>query len=282
MRRLVVGSPVHQKPEVLRQFLNGLYQMDVEGLEVDHVFVDDNEDPASSALLAEFARVLPRVLVVPVDAPQPYVCDDVTHRWNEGLIWRVAAFKDAIIDHVLEKGHDGLFLADSDLVLHPLTLRHLAGLGCDVVSEVFWTRWTPDAPELPQVWTQDVYDLVPKGRGEELTPQEAQRRLELVLGQLRTPGLYEVGGLGACTMISRHALEVGARFAEIPNLSFWGEDRHFCVRAAAMGLQLHADTNLPPLHLYRSEDLSRVPGFAAASGLRLDALECALGSVVHA
>jgi hypothetical protein len=273
MRRLVVGSPVHQKPAVLRHFLNGLYQMDVEDLEVDHVFVDDNEDPASSALLQEFAHALPRVLVVPVGSPEEYVCDDVTHRWNERLIWRVAAFKDAIIEHVLEKGHDGLFLADSDLVLHPGTLRHLASLGCDVVSEVFWTRWTPDAMELPQVWSQDVYDIVPKARGEELTAQESQRRLELVLGQLRTPGLYEVGGLGACTLISRHALETGARFAEIPNLSFWGEDRHFCVRAAALGLQLHADTTLPPLHLYRSEDVARVPGFAATSGLRVNALD---------
>jgi GT2 family glycosyltransferase len=273
IRRVVVGSPVHQKPAILREFMNALSQQDVEGLQVDHVFVDDNRDPASSALLREFADAVPRVTVVPVSAPDAYVCDEVTHHWTESLIWKVAEFKDAIIEHALEQGHDSLFLIDSDLVLHPRTLRHLVSRDCDVVSEVFWTRWQPDAVELPQVWVQDTYDLVPKGRGEELSLEETQRRINLVLGQLRTPGLYKVGGLGACTMISRRALELGARFREIPNLSFWGEDRHFCIRAAALGLELYADTELPPLHLYRDEDLSRVASFAAVSGLQLGALD---------
>lgn len=268
MRRIVVGSPVHQKPAILREFLNGLHRQDVEGLQVDHVLIDDNSDPASSLLLRQFAQAVPRVTIVPVTTADVYVCDDVTHRWNEALVWKVAQFKDAIIDHVLETGHDGLFLVDSDLVLHPQTIRHLAALRCDVVSEVFWTRWEPDSPELPQVWVQDTYDLVPRARGEQLSREEAQRRLLELLARLRTPGLYEVGGLGACTMVSRRALERGARFREIPNLSFWGEDRHFCIRATALGLVLNADTRLPPLHLYREQDLARVASFAAASGLQ--------------
>src|SRR4051812_49711210 len=67
-------------------------------------------------------------------------------------------------------------------------------------------------------------------------------------------------------MISRRALKKGARFREIPDLSFWGEDRHCCIRAGALGITLHADTELPPLHLSRKTDLARVPAYAASCG----------------
>ncbi|GAB1643292.1 hypothetical protein [Krasilnikovia sp. MM14-A1259] len=273
MRRIAIGSPVQQKPAILRQFLNGLYQQELDGIEAEYVFVDDNHDEASSALLRQFADAVPGVVLVPIPPAEPYQCDDTTHRWKESLVWRVAEIKDAIIEHALEKGHEGLFLVDSDIVLQPPTVRHLAELGCDIVSEVFWTKWQPDAPEYPQVWSLDQYDLIPRKRGEQLSKEEGVRRLNLVLSQLRTPGLYEVGGLGACTMISRRALEMGARFKEIPNISLWGEDRHFCVRAAALGIVLNADTEFPPLHIYRDGDLERVPAFAESCGLSLDAFD---------
>jgi hypothetical protein len=62
-------------------------------------------------------------------------------------------------------------------------------------------------------------------------------------------------------LIRRSALEKGARFAEINNLTYWGEDRHFCVRARALGIELWADSSYPPLHLYRESDLNRVAEF---------------------
>lgn len=267
-QRLVLGSPVHKDPAILREFLHGVRELDSEGLDVEYVLIDDNEDPESSALLREFSAQVPGVtVVVPASKPEAYLCDEVTHHWEDALVWRVAAFKDAIIGHALEKGHDWLFLVDSDLVLQPGTLPHLVSLRRDIVSEVFWTRWTPDGPELPQVWLRDVYDMTPRARGEELSSDEAARRVAELLRSYRTPGVYEVGGLGACTLMSRAALERGVCFQEIPNLSFWGEDRHFCVRAAALGLTLWADTALPPLHLYRESDLARVPAFAASCGL---------------
>jgi len=71
------------------------------------------------------------------------------------------------------------------------------------------------------------------------------------LERLRRPGLYPVGGLGACTLISRRAIEAGVRYQRIPNLTYWGEDRHFCIRAQALGFDLWADTHCPPRHLYR-------------------------------
>ncbi len=261
---IVIGSPVQQKPAVLAPVLDALAAQASAALRLSYVFIDDNHEPASSELLRDFARSVPDVTVVEVERAERYECDDSTHHWKESLIWRVAAFKDAIIEHTLEVGADHLFLIDSDIVLRPGTVEHLANLQKDVVSEVFWTAWDPGGPALPQVWLRDVYDMVHRNRGEQLTDLEAKRRVVSFLEVLHEPGTYEVGGLGACTLISRRALEAGARFAAIPNLSFWGEDRHFCVRASALGLRLHADTHVPPLHLYRPSALQELPAWLAA------------------
>lgn len=78
---------------------------------------------------------------------------------------------------------------------------------------------------------------------------------------MRIPGIYEVGGLGACTLISQHAIKAGVSYNQIRNISYWGEDRHFCIRAAALGIPLFVDTHYPALHLYRDSDLSKVEDF---------------------
>lgn len=65
-----------------------------------------------------------------------------------------------------------------------------------------------------------------------------------------------VGGLGACTLIRRKALLAGVSFKQLSNLSFWGEDRHFCIRAQALGLSLFVDTHHPAFHLYRESDFA--------------------------
>ena len=44
-------------------------------------------------------------------------------------------------------------------------------------------------------------------------------------------------------------------FSKIANVSFWGEDRHFCIRAHVLGFPLHVDTHLPAYHIYRSSDM---------------------------
>lgn len=264
--RVLIGSPIRQTPAVLSEFLNSLARLDTQGLQVDYYFVDDNEDPVSSALLQVFALNRNVRLVLGEASGPAYVKDETTHRWNELLIWKVARYKDQMIRHALQEGYAYLFLIDSDLVIHPETLKQLVKSGKPIVSEVFWTKWTPDQPALPQVWLRDQYDLFPARRGEQLDREEALRRIDAFLQQLRSPGVYEVGGLGACTLIRRDALEAGVSFAEIPNISFWGEDRHFCIRAAALGLSLHVDTHLPAYHIYREEDLAGVADYVKVSG----------------
>ncbi|MFO1031753.1 MAG: glycosyltransferase [Planctomycetota bacterium] len=276
MHTILIGAPVRQESAILREFLRGLAELDTTGLQVEFAFVDDNVEAESTTLLQEFAQQHPTLLLDGGEAPEVYRKDEYGHVWNDELIWKVARFKDTLLDHARRRGHDGVFLVDSDLVLHPRLLHHLIRQGVDVVSEVFWTRWAPGMPDRPQVWLRDQYTMHHQRRDEVLTQEEIDRRKQQFFQELLRPGLHRVGGLGACTLLSRRALLAGVNFQAIPNLGLWGEDRHFCIRAAVLGLSLHADTCYPPLHVYRQSELPRVEVFRGARPLmqrRVQALQ---------
>lgn len=255
--RVLIGSTIRQNPNVLSEFLKSLKQLSRKGLAVDYYFVDDNDDSKSKELLKDFC-IDGKVKIEKVKAQDIYVCDETTHNWNEGLIWKVANYKNRIIKYCKKENYDYLFIIDSDLVLHPNTLIHLIDTKKDIISEIFWTKWNPDEGHLPQVWLYDQYSLVPKSRGEKLTKEESARRRNLFIKNLQKPGVYDVGGLGACTLLSKTALEKGVNYSEIYNVSFSGEDRHFCIRAAALGFKLFVDTHYPAYHIYRQSDLDGI------------------------
>lgn len=49
--RVLIGSPIHQKPMVLKEFLNSLLRLNIADIELDFHLVDDNDDEESSRLL---------------------------------------------------------------------------------------------------------------------------------------------------------------------------------------------------------------------------------------
>ena len=204
-------------------------------METDYLFIDDNEEEASSNILREFASQHEGTVFESdnddgtAQGKGTYSRDEGGHYWRDEQIWRVAGLKNRILQYAREHNYDAVFLIDSDLVLHPRTLEQLASTQKDIVSNIFWTRWQPGTREMPQVWLQDEYALYRKGgkaeAGKEILDENMQT--DAFLNQLRVPGCYEVGGLGACTLIRKNALEGGVSFDQIPNVSFWGEDRHF-------------------------------------------------------
>ena len=263
MRQILIGATSRQPLEILRAHLASLVRLRLAHASLALCFIDDNDSADSSALLRDF--VGDRGQVLPAEGPRPtYDCSGETHGWSHALMARVARAKDRLLDAARAADVDYVLLVDSDLVLHPRTLEYLLAAQKDIVSEVYWTRWRPGDPELPQVWVTDQYTLYRSRRGETLTAPEMAARQQAFLDELRVSGVYPVGGLGGCTLISRRALQAGVSFADVPNVSLWGEDRHFCIRAAALGLGLFVDTHVPALHLYRDADLARLPGFLAA------------------
>ncbi len=261
--RVLIASPVRQKPAVLEHFLHGLLRLDASGLEVEYFFIDNNDDVAASQMLRAFAqRAGAPVHRLRLPVAEAYHRTEAYHQWTESLVWRLAAMKDGALHAAREHGFDYAFLVDSDLVLHPQTLQRMVACRRDIVSQVFWTVWTPDRPPLPNVWYADFYNLYRARRRQELNTDEQRRRTEAFLSALAFyPGLYRISGLGACTLISRRAIEAGVSFSELRGCMLAGEDRHFCLRAESLGFPLFADSTLPPLHLYRESELSRVDSY---------------------
>ncbi|MEA1961701.1 MAG: glycosyltransferase [Bacillota bacterium] len=262
MIKVLIGSSVRQDSRTLEYFLDSLRDLLTNGWKVDYMFVDDNDDEKSSQVLKDFRPLDSRVTLIKDKSKRaPYVKDHITHRWNEKLVQRVAKNKNLIMEHCKAGQYDYLLLVDSDLLLHPETLKRLIATGKDIVSEVFWTQFQADSRELPNVWLMDAYQLCRTEREEQISQEEAQRRTQEFLTMLRSPGVYKVGGLGACTLFTRQALEKGVSYDEIYNLSFVGEDRHLCIRAAALGFELFADTYYPCFHIYREKYLEQVPDY---------------------
>ncbi len=266
-QRVLLASPVRQNEKILIEFLQSLDLLDSTGLDLDFAFFDDNNE---HDLLSRFSSERENVRIFRGNPEDPYICNEDAHYWRESLIWKIASYKDQFIKIALEEGYDYLFLIDSDLYVQPQTLKHLMSLQKDIVSEVFWTKWQKGSLPLPQVWVTGHYQMYNSQRGESLDQVEINKRTAEFLHMLSKPGTYKVGMLGACTLISKHALSLGVSFSQIYNLDLWGEDRHFCVRAAALNLELYGDTHCAPYHIYRESELEGLRDYKKQMGIGVE------------
>lgn len=262
-KKVLVGSPICQDKEILTEFLISLKELNLKNIEMGYCFVDDNKESESTKLLIEFKKEMINVVLLEVQKTNitSDYCNEYTHNWNTDLINKVAYFKNEIINYFLKSTYEYLFFIDSDIVLNKEALQSLIEQDKDIISNIFWTKWNPQSPEMPQVWVKDFYTFHDERAGITLEDEEIKRQTEEFLNKLKIPGVYRVGGLGACTLIKREPLEKGINFNEIYNISFWGEDRAFCIRAAAYGYELFVDTHYPAYHIYRKSDLKGVDAF---------------------
>jgi len=262
--RILIGSPVRQKPKILSEFLQSLNRLDSNNICFDYYFVDDNTEINSSKLLKEFSSNCATKVII--DNPtkskkNDYICNETTHFWSESAIWKVANFKENIIHYSIKHDYDYLFLIDSDLVLHPFTIQQLLLANKDIISNIFWTKFSPQTHLVPQIWLYDSFSFYKLAPNEILSEDEKTQKSLDYYKTLLTPGVYPVGGLGACTLISKKALRKGVSFKKMNNLSLSGEDRHFCVRALALGFELFVDTHHPAYHIYRESNLAGVSDY---------------------
>lgn len=201
----------------------------------ERIYMDDNVEWASSELLGREAEEYPgkvRIIRPPIAEAAAYK----DHKWTGEALNRITRLRNHGVEVFLAGSSGAMFTVDSDVVLHPQTVAHLAGCDKPVVFEVFWSKWPGSDAWLPQVW-----DYHPWGF------KSADRIL-----RLKQRGLYDVHGGGACTLIRREVFNAGARYDPIKALTktVWGEDRWFCIRAECAWFDLWADTEYPPFHVY--------------------------------
>lgn len=262
MYKVLIASPVKQIPEILKEFLLSIENLKTEGISVSYVFADDNDEPVSSQLLAEFSKTHKACTVIKssdiVKSASHYT---ENHNWNYNLIDRIADIKNFLIDFAVKTDCTHIFFIDSDIVLNPETLLQLLSDKVNIVSNVFWTRFSKWDQPYPQVWLMDhsaCFDpRDPRTKNRIFREASKNKFIE----ELRVPGIYKIGGLGACTLISRDVLQSGVNFSRLYNVSFWGEDRAFCIRATAHNFSLYVDTHYPAYHIYRREYLSGIESY---------------------
>ena len=233
--KILIGAPVRQKPEIFKAYLRGLRGLLIpEGIKVDRIFILHN----SPELRPDLDR---DDIVWEHMSEEDFRIDNDTHRWMPDNIVQVTSMKNMLLRYAFAHGYDYFFLVDSDLVLHPKTLEQLLSCSKDIIANVFWTAWRKGMQEGPNAWDFDNYTFLPDS-----------------LEKWRSPGCYRVGMSGACILISRRVIEAGVNYSRIPNLSyniFWGEDRHFCIKAACLGFDIWLETTYPATHIYRESDL---------------------------
>lgn len=260
MSKVLIGAPVRVKNTVLKEFLTGLEEAEKEDNQITYYFVDDNADPHSSELLESFAKRNDTVLK---KGSELFQSDDQYdgHNWKSDTLAKVTKYKNTIIQYSIDNGFDYLLLIDSDIVIDRRSILQLLSDSVDIVSNVFWNQWVKNGSMTAQCfWIPDIY--LQESAWNTPRPFAESHKIRMdKYEQLKKPGLYEVDGTGAFTLVSRRALEAGVNFTEIPNLKILGEDRPFCIRAGVLGFKLYMDTHYPAYHCSREIFLDRVEEF---------------------
>lgn len=261
--RILISSPIRQCPEILSEFLLSIKELNISDIFVDYLFIDDNDTLLSDMLCNFDAGGISTTVIAAEELIQTSIGYQYNgnHNWNNSLIERITFFKNHIMKAALDGDYTHLFLVDSDLILHPETLKRLLSLQCDIVSNIFWTKFSNWGNFLPQVWSMDQKSLFDPSDPRTKNSICRTVKSKEFIDTLKTPGTYKVGGLGACTLISKRVLQSGVNFSRLYNISFWGEDRSFCIRAVAAGFELYVDTFYPAFHIYRKNYLSGVSDF---------------------
>jgi hypothetical protein len=253
--RVLIGSVINKSPEYVEEFLQSLQALQKKNCTCDYYFV-----------LEQSAEIVQQHTHDLEEAGQPHkascVLIDPSKERPLGYshIWQLGAYKDWMVEYARKNNYDYLFLVDADLVLRPETLGHLMSVKKDIVSSIIWTDW--GGGPVPQVWRTDNGNLFDCGLAQTISEEERNKQTTEFIAMLKVPGTYEVGGLGACTLISQTALKRPINFQRIRNLSWVSENVHFSLRATALGIPLFVDTHYPTYHIVRDTGECSVAGAA--------------------
>lgn len=255
-RKTVLVASIVRKPQVVVDALLATLTNQIVDADVTYQFVTNYAEGEPIPVFGDYP-------VANVAAPPgDYGDGPLTRNWTGSAFGRVAKLKDALIEQALKGGFDYLWLVDADVLCDRYTLQSALDCEVPIVSSVYWTQWQLPSEDLkayvhagPQVWQRGTYDMT--GRMDEATFRgRLMQRARLHLPE---------GGLGACTLIRRDAMEKGVRFAFFrPNPMGQGgmqdgEDRHFCARAHSLHIPLFADAWPDIYHAYHTKHYERIP-----------------------
>ena len=230
--KVLITAPLKQERKIFKEYQDGLDRLIIpDGVTVDRFFVVNDCERVKPDIRGDY---------ITINTGDIYTKMDDDHVWTAENLDKMPILRNATIKRALDGGYDYWFSVDTDLVLQPETLQTLLEAEKDIVSEIFWTR-APTGQWWCNAWMFDQYNA--DGRFDEW----------------RKAGLYKVGMTGACTLVNTNVFKKGVDYSPIPNIrkAFWGEDRHFCVRAACAGAEMWIDTHFPATHLFTEAEYQR-------------------------
>ena len=232
MPSVLITAPARQEPKVFHEYREAIANLVIpDGFTVGTFYVINN----CPELIPE---LYPQDKYITHDTGEYFQRIHNDHIWTQSNMETMETLRNLTIQHALDNNYDYWFSIDTDVVLHPLTLKTLIEADKDIVSEIFWST-SKDIHTWCNAWMCD------QGSG--------------MLHEWRNPGLYQCGMTGACTLVKRKVLTAGVNYSHIPNIqrALFGEDRHFCVRAAVHGFELWVDTHYPANHLYTETEYQK-------------------------
>lgn len=231
-KTIMLVVPVRQKESIFKKHIDALNKLEIpEGVNLIRYFIFHNSDNLIKYINHNDSRSI-------VHSSEEYKTDGKTHEWKSVNLQNITAIKQAVIDiNLLTKFNvDYIFWVDSDLVVQKETLKSLYEADKKIISEIFWTDWNMTGHEEPNAWDFDHYSFF----------QGTQDKY-------KKPGVYQCGGTGACILVDCDVYRSGVSYLPLKNVSFWGEDRAFSIRAECAGFDMFVDTKYPAKHLYREE-----------------------------
>ena len=220
--KVLITAPLKQDVGIFREYQRSLDELEVpDGVTVDRFYVVNDCPEVIPEIRGDY------IVVNTGDRYEKAVND---HIWTHENLNKMHELRNLTIRRALDGGYDYWWSIDTDLVLDLRTLPVLLSANKDIVSEIFWTR-APSGNYWCNAWMCDQASGMP--------------------AEWRQPGLYQVGMTGACTLAKREVIEK-VDYTPIPNIvkALWGEDRHFCIRAACHGFEMWVDTHCPAEHLF--------------------------------
>ena len=240
MKKILITAPVRQEIKIFKEYLWSLNRLEIpEGYEIHKYFYLHNSNNLKKFLKNnEYENITD-------DSILEY--NDYTHIWSPENFKAVAMMRSMALKKAREENYDYIFSVDSDIILRKNSLKDLIKNNKDVIGKIWWTTFNKNEPTsfLPNCYN---------GR-------DTKGRLILNIEQLKQEGIFEIGTICGCILISKKIFENEyINYFPIKNLSSskW-EDYAFSTRVHSImpDIKFYIDTFQPVKHLYRLEDYEK-------------------------
>lgn len=236
MKKVLITAPVHQEENIFQEYLWSLNRLFIPNdVEIKRFFYLHNSENLKKFLQEDEYVIL--------NDDISFNVTEYTHFWKNDNFSAVATMRTLALEKARQNDFDYVFSIDSDVLINKMTLKLLIDDNKDIVGNIYWTDFNRKDILLPNCYDYEnnSFDLKQGG-----------------LDRLKVMGLYNVGVVGACTLIGKRVIQNELiNYFPIKNISQtkW-EDQAFITRARCLipDLTVCVDTRFPARHLYRQSE----------------------------